>query len=404
MKKIILLVAAAMGVMTAQAQQAYESTNFGSNWSIGLDGGVTTPLARHHAFFGDMRGAFGLHIQKQVSPVIAIGLESSLAVNTSSWGPALNIEDLVGVPVYVSSHSKTAIDNMYAGAYANVNLFNLFGGYKCDGRFFDIELTAGAGWGHDFISSDAFYPYALKGKDANYFVTKAGLNFNFNITRAFSISLKPYVAWNMTGTQYNKLDVDQTSCAYTRKNATFNCMLGVNYNFGPGFVCVDVKNQGELDALNARINDLRSQVDASNAATAANQAKVAALTAELEACKNRKPEVIKEVSNNLESVRYVFYKIGSSKITADQQPNVDMVASYLKNHKDAKVVIKGYASPDGNLEFNKKLAAARAESVKTMLVKKYGIAADRIEAMGEGIGEMFTENSWNRVSICTLEN
>ncbi len=80
-----------------------------------------------------------------------------------------------------------------------------------------------------------------------------------------------------------------------------------------------------------------------------------------------------------------------------------MVASYLKNHKDAKVVVKGYASQDGNEEFNIKLAQARAESVKTALVNKYGIEANRIQAEGEGIGHMFSENDWNRVSICTLQ-
>jgi hypothetical protein len=38
-----------------------------------------------------------------------------------------------------------------------------------------------------------------------------------------------------------------------------------------------------------------------------------------------------------------------------------------------------------------------------MLVKTYKIAADRINAEGQGIGNMFEEASWNRVSICTLE-
>ena len=80
-----------------------------------------------------------------------------------------------------------------------------------------------------------------------------------------------------------------------------------------------------------------------------------------------------------------------------------MVASYLKSHKDSKVVVKGYASQDGPKALNEKLAAARAESVKAMLVKKYGIAADRITAEGEGIGHMFSENDWNRVSICTVD-
>ena len=113
--------------------------------------------------------------------------------------------------------------------------------------------------------------------------------------------------------------------------------------------------------------------------------------------------MIKEVNNNLQSVRYIFYKVGSSVITADQMPNVEMVASYMKNHKNSKVLVKGYASQDGNLDFNIKLAQARAESVKNALINKYGIKADRIKAEGEGIGHMFTENDWNRVSICTLD-
>lgn len=39
-----------------------------------------------------------------------------------------------------------------------------------------------------------------------------------------------------------------------------------------------------------------------------------------------------------------------------------------------------------------------------MLIKTYGIPANRIQAMGEGVGHMFSEPDWNRVSICTLED
>ena len=402
MKKILLAAVATVSLMSAQAQKAYQPVSFLDNWSVGLDGGVTTPLAKGHAFFGDMRGAFGLHVQKQVSPVVAVGVEGLAGVNTSSWNKAL-FEDTFADYV-LPGKSKTAIDNMYVGAYASFNLMNLFGGYNGKARLFEIELVGGAGWGHEFFNKMALFPMSIDAKDQNYFVTKAGLNFNFNVAENWTISLKPSVSFNMTGTEYNALNVDQTSAAYSRTKAAFNCVAGVTYNFGPGFLLADTKNQGEIDALNAQINQLRADIAACAATVAATEATNAALAAELEACKNRKPEVIEKVSNNLQSVRYIFYKIGSSTITADQQPNVEMVASYLKNHKGSKVVIKGYASQDGNEEFNKKLAAARAESVKTALIKKYGIAADRIQAEGEGIGHMFSENDWNRVSICTLED
>ena len=370
MKKLFLIAIAAAGVMTAQAQQALEAPSFGDNWSIGLEGGGITPLYNGSSFIGDMRGAFGVNVKKQISPVIGLGIEGQAAINTTG--------------------SRTAIDQSYVGAFGTVNLFNLFGGYNCEGRFFDMDIQAGAGWLHFYNAGPG---------DHNAFATKAGLNFNFNVSPNWTISLKPAVIWDMSDSH-----VSQSSAAYNKENAAFEIFAGVTYKFGDGFVCVGTRNQAEIDALNAQINGLRAELDACVAANAAAAAQVDALAAELEACKNRKPEVVEKVSNNLSSVRYVFYRIGSSKITADQQPNVEMVASYMKNHKDAKVVVKGYASQDGNLEFNKKLAAARAESVKTMLVKKYGIKADRIQAEGEGIGHMFSENDWNRVAICTLED
>lgn len=151
------------------------------------------------------------------------------------------------------------------------------------------------------------------------------------------------------------------------------------------------------------INDLRGTVEAQAAANVALQEVNNGLAADLAACMSRPAQVVKEKSTDLSSVRYIFFKVGSSNITADQKPNVEMIAAYMNNHPKSKVVIKGYASPEGNEEFNIRLAQKRAESVKDALIKRYKIAADRITAEGEGIGHMFSEESWNRVSICTLE-
>lgn len=372
MKKTLLAAAIAFGALSASAQ-AYEQPKFSDNWSLGVDAGVVTPLV-DHAFFGNMRALVGLHLQKQLTPAFALGAEGQFGINTS-YG-----------------YSSTAFDNSYVGAYGAVDLFNLFGGYNCATRPFSIEAVAGAGWGHDYVNS-------ANGEDWNYFATKVGLNFNFNVSSNFTIALKPAITWNMSD-----VDVDQSSAAYNVKNAVFSLQAGLTYHFGNGFECVTPYNQAEIDALNGQINDLRAQLDACTANTAALEATSAALAAELEACKNKPAQVVKEVSNNLNSVRFVFFRIGSAVVTADQQPNVEMIANYLKNHANSKVVIKGYASKDGNLENNIKLAKKRAEAVKNALTNRYRIAADRIVAEGEGIGHMFEEESWNRVSICTIEN
>ena len=377
MKRIILLPAIALGVMTASAQ-AIEQPGFFDNMSIGVNGGVTTPLA-HHAFFKSMRPVVGISVDKMVTPTFGVGVESLFGINTSS---------INGV------HSSTAFDNSYVGAYGKVDLFNLFGGYQCAVRPFTIEAQAGAGWGHDYIN-------AANGQDWNYFATKAGLNFRFNTSDHFSINIQPSVLFNMTDN-----GISQTAVGYDKKGANFNITAGVSYRFGDGFTCVVPYNQAEVDALNAEVNALRAAVADASVMTAAAEATAADLAAQLQACKDRKPTVIKEVTNTntLTSVRYIFYRNGSATITADQQPNVEMIAAYLNNHPEAKVVIKGYASKDGNLDFNIKLAQRRAEAVKTELQKRYKIAANRIVAEGQGVGEMFSEESWNRVSICTLED
>lgn len=378
MKKSILLGALVLGAMTANAQ-AVEQPGFFQNWSVGVDGGVTTPMT-HHSFFGSMRGLVGLNVKKQITPTFGLGVEGQFGVNTSSWKGRI--------------HSNTAFDNSYVGTYGTVDLFNLFGGYNGSVRPFTIEALAGAGWGHYYQTGGV--------KDNNFFATKVGLNFNFNVSEDVTIAIKPSIVYAMTPST-----AEQTSVNYDVNKATFNLQAGLTYHFGGNnFNIVTPYNQDQIDALNGQINDLRAALQASMANSAAWEANAADLANQLQACMNRAPQVVKEetVTNNLNSVRYVFYKIGSSVITPDQMPNVEMIAAYLKNHPESKVIVKGYASQDGPLELNIKLAQARAESVKTALINKYKIKADRIQAEGEGIGKMFKEESWNRVSICTIND
>ena len=90
-------------------------------------------------------------------------------------------------------------------------------------------------------------------------------------------------------------------------------------------------------------------------------------------------------------------------VSKAQYPNVQRVATYLKNNANARVRILGYASPEGSKEINERIANARANAVKDMLVRVYHISADRIDACGQGVGDVFEEPDWNRVSICEIE-
>ena len=157
--------------------------------------------------------------------------------------------------------------------------------------------------------------------------------------------------------------------------------------------------------MNDKVNQLRGEIQVRDQALAEGAAVIQQLQTQLQNCQNNQPEEVAMVVEqtqvrSLESM--VTFNLGSSVIPNSQIPNVERIGIYMKNHPASTVVIKGYASPDGNLEFNQKLAQARAESVKAMLMKKYNISADRITAKGEGITDMFSEPAWNRVSIATL--
>ena len=387
MKKVILLAAVALGAMSAQAQQAVEAPKFFDNWSISLVGGGTTPLLQIDEI-GKVRGIAGIEIEKQVSPILAVGLEGNWGINTS-YGEGVNV-----------------FDDQYAGVYGAINLNKLFGACKCKSQLFEVEAVAGAGWGryYDKNWNDENW-YTGYAADHNFFATKAGLNLNFNVSKIITLSLKPSVTWNMSDAVQGNLryiNGSSASASYDAEYAKFNLMAGVTFHLGnKGFKCVKPYDQAEVDALNAQINDLRAANDACNGKVSALATENAALAAELAACKNRKPEVKEIKIDNYE--RHVYFNQGSSKIQASQKAVVSMVADYLNNNPGSKVEIKGYASVDGSEALNEKLAAARAEAVKNMLVKTYKIDADRIIASGQGETDMFKETSWNRVSICTVK-
>ena len=203
----------------------------------------------------------------------------------------------------------------------------------------------------------------------------------------------------MTGTEGAPLDVEQTSAAYTARNATFNITAGVAYRFGRGIQCASNLASEDIDALNGKVNSMRAELASAIGLLKAEELRTDELQNQIRECR----ESLREVSaDNMESILYVYYELAQSNIRESQQPVVEMIASYLKSNPEAKVIVKGYASKEGELEFNERLSADRAESVKSMLESKYGIASDRIKAEGCGILEQFKELSWNRVAICII--
>ena len=68
MKKIVTAMLAICCFISANAQrqQALQGTKFLDNWSIGLNGGVTQPLAHPYSLGENIRPTVGVEIYKQL--------------------------------------------------------------------------------------------------------------------------------------------------------------------------------------------------------------------------------------------------------------------------------------------------------------------------------------------------
>jgi len=64
-------------------------------------------------------------------------------------------------------------------------------------------------------------------------------------------------------------------------------------------------------------------------------------------------------------------------------PSLNTLAEGLMQHRDAKVVIRGYTDNIGSSYYNKKLAQFRADSIKNFLIGR-GVEEERITAIGLG--------------------
>jgi bacterial outer membrane protein len=386
MKKAILLAAMALSMAGASAQTTVAGSKFTDNWSFTLKGGavMSSKSVADNGFWDNARGIVGAELRKQITPVFGLGVEGEWTINTSSWA---------------GYRSGNWFDHQYVGVFGAVNLMNAFAGYTGAPRLFELEVVGGTGWLH------AYYPHT-SGKDGNSWATKVGMNFNFNLgeSKAWTLAFKPAYLWNMNGNP--RPNILGYEARYDSNFGYLELEAGITYHFGNSngthhFTVVRPYDQSEIDALNAQINALRGELEASGANNAALLAQIADLQAQLDAC-NRRPPVVEKVVKDLNNIRYVFFNCGSAYIQPNQQPNIAMVADQLKENTNATVTVKGYASKDGSAAFNRKLAERRAEAVKKELVKRYGIASDRVKAEGMGIGDLFQENSWNRVSVCTV--
>ena len=366
MKKLVLMLAAASMAASVSAQTVAESKTF-DNIYVGINGGVATKTTGHK-WLSDLDPNAGLRIGRYFTPVFGLAIEGNAYFSNKPWGS-----------------TGTVVRATNASLLGTVNLSNWFGGYKGEPRTFEVSALYGLGWMHVF-SNNKFLKAATS-ENRNRMTSKAALDFAFNFGSAkqFQFYVEPSINFAFLGQSKSKEVVatgnplapvavadhqeygykaasQAGQPAYNINNSFVQLNAGLIYKFANSngthnFTIVTPRDQAEIDALNAQINELR----------------------------NRKPEVItKEVVKEVPAIKelsvsdlvFVTFAQGKSNLTREAK-------AALNNVKEGShVQVVGTASPEGSKEINDRLSQARADVVANYL-KSRGVNID--EATGKGV-------------------
>lgn len=196
---------------------------------------------------------------------------------------------------------------------------------------------------------------------------RAGLRLETNVTKPFGIALE--VNANSLSDRFN-------SKTNNSDDWMFTAMLGLNFRFGYRYKKAEPAPEPVVEQV---VEEPAPVV-------------VPPVVPE-------KKAVVKTEAVKLHEE--IFYVICKSDPTEGGTAQLERVAKFIKENKDARVSIVGYADKGtGNARLNKMYAERRAAQCKDALVKKYGVDPSRvtIDSKGDTV-QPFSENDKNRCVI-----
>lgn len=363
---MFIFAAISMFTMAAVAETPVKTSNVFDNTyvslNVGASGGITPETWGYETFAKTIYPTATLRFGKWFTPTVGVEIQGEVGFGT------------LKVPTFV--------DHTYVGANAMLNVNNLWHGYQGKSDKFEVVPYAGIGWWHSYgyVTNNIATQYGIK------------LNWNFDKNEAWQLNVVPQITYLLSG--------DGTCQApqphFDVQRAYVGLQVGVTYKFKNhygtrNFVLCDKKyTQDEMDKMNDEINRLRQNNDD--------------LTKALLACQQQ-PTKVERVITVQEKVIYQLPKIhfeqGSSKLTTASKIALSEIAQTI-NKTSHKWMVLGYASQEGDSEYNSQLSLKRAEVVKKELVDM-GVNSEQLFVVGKGETTQFSEEclEMNRVvEIC----
>jgi OmpA-OmpF porin, OOP family len=89
----------------------------------------------------------------------------------------------------------------------------------------------------------------------------------------------------------------------------------------------------------------------------------------------------------------ITFDTAKSIIKPEFEGEVSKLATFMNQYADTVVTVEGHTDSQGSDAYNQKLSQSRADAVKAALITKYGIGADRVNAIGFGEAKPVADNT-----------
>lgn len=388
MKKIGILLLAVFMTATLSAQEieghsteagrntTFVDNGFWDNWFIGFGAGG-------NVYFGDKDKDASFFKRVTVSPNMQLG----------KWfnpymGARIKVAGITNLHTF-NNDANTMTRNKHITTEVNFlfNVTDYLMNYSSS-RVYNFIPYAGMGWAYGWD-----YDNVPAGIGRSNHVNSA--TFDVGIINRFRFSSRVALDIEMSG-KLLRDEFDLRTGGKRGYDVLGNVSASLVFNIGGNstFSEAILRDQGEIDELNNRINMQRAQIaELSQRPTVVPQPEVVV------------KEVVREVQVSEEPVNnVVLFALNQTKVQPHQEVNVYNVAKYLRENPDKKVRVIGYTDKEtGTRAINERLSRERAQNVSALLTGKYKIDSSRVMTEWEGMmNPPFDVKEWNRAVILYL--
>lgn len=390
MKKIVLVFSLILGTLAVNAQEQRDgySTDLGrnstfikngfwDNWFIGAGAGA-------NIYFGDKDANADFGNRITVTPTFQVG----------KWfTPYLGarIKGTGGLKMHTFNQDATIMSrNRYVSAEANFlwNMSDYLLKYNSS-RVYSFIPYVGFGWAYAW-DYDKMPANIHPSNHVNSLTVDAGIINRFRFSDRFAVEIE-------FSAKALRDEFDQRTGGKRGYDLLGSASAGLVFNISqkPTFTEAVLRDQYEIDNLNNKINEQRSEIQRLNNLPIPEPTVVVKEVV--------KKEVVQKGNEPVNNV--VLFRINQSKIDPYQEVNIYNVAKYLKDNPDMKVRIVGYTdTATGTAAINEKLSRQRAQNVADVITGKYMISKDRVIVDWKGqTAPPFDVVEWNRAVIMYLE-